>query len=455
MRSLHRFNVGVVLAFGAVFAAVPTDAALLSAPLSDLINSDEQIAIGDKIFENFEASPRLGIMPYSLDLANIQVTGIQDGANYGLSFTAVGGMAPIISAGAGGYLDLVIGFDARVTNAFNQISEVQLSFVPSAPSDGLAQIVESAYGGSDDPVLIQVSTLGSNTASAPLSDTYPTIRVYKDIAVIGGITQGTAITEFRQLFIQVPEPAAISLLALGSLVLLRGRVVRRRTIWAVAIVAGLAGVLIQPNTASAVLLSDLLANPSDTVPYGDFVFSNFAFQATHSGRYIADPTTIDVQGFTTPDGSEDGLRFVGLIAALSNVTPGSSVTINLDYDVTPNQGTPGISDVTMSFNGAPTHDDGSAVVTKTIFSGNVDVGGVTVRNGPKPLMDLQDHAPLTGGPYGSMLRVHDTITLEGGEAGATTISFINQTFSVEVPEPATVLLGLLGLPMLVRRRRVG
>lgn len=460
MRSLRRCAIASLPALAVLLAVVPANAVLLSDLINPELPADQrQVSIGDKVFENFTLVIT-GLGTYQASAGNIEVTGIQIGSDYGLLFAPVAGAASIAAADAGAYVDLLIGFDAKVNGSADEIKAVWLSFEPTAPfpSNGLAQIAETVQGGDDQPVLIQVNTLNppaSYSDSTDLANTYSSVRVYKDIAVIGGKTEGAAITKFEQLFIQTPEPAAISLLALGSLALFGRRAVRRRTVWAVAVALGLGGLLMQPGTASAVLLSELVADPSKTVdsPSGNLVFSAFDFEIVgSSGSFIADPETIEVLPLALANG-EEGVQLAGIIAALSHVDPDSSVTINLDYTVTVKPGAPGIIDVTMSFNGALADpEEGRAQVGKVVLFENASVGDLLVWNQPSGYQ-LQDHIDLSGGPYTTMLQVHDRIIVEGGESSSTLISFINQTFSV--PEPAVLLMGLLGLPMLVRRRRLG
>lgn len=450
MRSLRTFCIGAVLASVPFMMASPA----LAIPLSELIDPQAQpIEVGDKLFDNFTATVT-GIAPYTIDLSNIDVTAVNMGGGvYALTFTPVNPAAPIIAASPGGFVDLLLGFDVTVTDPLWQIDEIKLAFNANAPGTGFAQIVETVFGAGPQPTQIQVNTLGPSIASTQLPVPSSAITVYKDIAVIAGRDSSASITDFTQYFIQIPEPATASLLVLGGLALMRRRVVRRHAALVLALTLGMTGMLMQPAPASAVPLSDLTANPANTVPYGDFVFSNFDFNVVGSfGSFIADPAAIDVQGFTTPDGSEDGLRFVGLIAALSNVTPGSFVEMTLSYDVNVKDQGGLIKDVTMSFNGAPWGADSVTQVGKSVQFDGASVGELLVWNTPAatPAMRLQDHVDVTGGPYAT-LHVHDRIIVRGGEAGVTTISFINQTFS-QVPEPMAAAMLLLGLPLLWRRR---
>lgn len=443
----------------AFWAVAPAQAVLLS----DLVNYDPQttppelipsITIGDKTFTNFTVTIT-GIQPYMADAANIMVTGVEDSGVYGLKFTTANPAVAMMFASPGGFVDVLLGFDAIATPPF-KITAVNLSFAGTAPPDGLTQIVETVQGGDDQPTLLQVSTLGASAASAVLPSEYERVRVVKDIAVVGGVTTGASLNEFTQFFIQVPEPATISLLVLGGLALFGRTLASRRGLLTVAIILGVGSMLIQPGTASAKMLSVLTADPTENVTYGDFTFDSFQFNVVgSSGKWIADEDAIDVQGFTTPSGSEDGLRFAGLIAALSNVTANSQVTITLSYDVTLNNPEMWIHDVTMSFNGAPTLWDGRAQVGKTVLVEGSGVGGALVYNDPDnvaPPIKLLDHQLLTGNYQ--TITVHDRIIVEGGLSGATTISYINQTFSL-IPEPAMLILTVLGLPLVIRRRRKG
>jgi len=459
-RSLHTSKALLGLsAICMLLAAAPAQAVLLS----DLINYDPlttppelvpKIEVGDKTFTNFTVTVT-GLLPYEADPANIEVTGVVDNGDYGLKFTSASPAMAMIFAHPGAFVDVLLGFDAIAAAPF-KITGVDLSFAGAAPSDGLSQIVETVYGGDDQPTLLQVSTLGASTASAVLPDEYQWVRVMKDIAVVAGETGGASVNEFTQLFIQIPEPATISLLVLGGLALFGRGLARRRSALTIAIILGLGGMLIQPGTVSAIPLSTLTADPAESVTYGDFTFDNFEFNVVgSSGKWIASESAIDVQGFTTPIGSEDGLRFAGLIAALSNVTANSQVTLTIAYDVTLNNPELAIHDVTMSFNGAPTHYDGWAQVGKSILLDGSSIGEAMVYNRPADPVNpikLMDHQIIGTGSYTQTLRVHDRIIVEGGLSGATTISYINQTFSL-IPEPAMLVLTILGLPLVINRRR--
>lgn len=439
-----------VSAVCAFLAVAPAQAVLLSDLVSGAVPS---IVIGDKEFTNFTVTIT-GIGPYTADPTNIDVTGVVSGSgDYGLKFTSANPATAMIWADpVSGFVDVLLGFDAIAADPLTIIA-ANLSFVGTAPNDGLVQIVETVEGDDSQVTLLLVSTLGANSATAvlPKPEGYKMVHVVKDIAVVAGQTTGASLNEFTQFFIQIPEPATISLLVLGGLALFGRALARKRGLFTVAIILmGLGGMLAQPGTASAVMLSTLTANPANAVNYGDLKFDNFQFNAVGSGKWIADDDAIDVQGFTTPSGSEDGLRFAGLIAALSNVTPGSQVTVTISYDVALT--TPGLvfHDVTMSFNGAPTSWDGSAEVSKTI-EGIGEVAKVYNRPADPDPIKLIDHQIIGTGNYPGPLHVIDTIVVKGGREGATMISYINQTFSL-IPEPAMLILTMLGLPLVVGRR---
>ncbi len=434
-----------------VFLAVaPAQAVLLSDLVSGAVPS---IVIGDKEFTNFSVTIT-GIGPYTADPSNIDVTGVMSmSGDYGLKFTSANPATAMIWADpVGGFVDVLVGFDAIATGPFTIIG-ANLSFVGTAPADGLVQIVETVQGDDGQLTLLLVSSLGASSATAilPKPEGYEMVHVVKDIAVVAGGTTRASLDEFTQFFIQIPEPATISLLLLGGLALFGRTLASKRGLLILAMALGLGGMLAQPGTASAVMLSTLTANPANAVTYGDLKFDNFQFSAAGSGKWIADEDAIDVQGFTTPSGSEDGLRFAGLIAALSNVTPGSQVTVTISYDVALT--TPGLvfHDVTMSFNGAPTAWDGSAEVSKTI-EGIGEVAKVYNRPADPDPIKLIDHQIIGTGNYPGPLHVVDTIVVKGGRDGAAMISYINQTFSL-IPEPAMFILTMLGLPLVVGRRR--
>jgi hypothetical protein len=320
--------------------------------------------------------------------------------------------------------------------------------VGSAPG-GLAQIVETAFDGTNAVGQTQVTAPASMESHILLDGTYSKVHVLKDIALVAVAQQPASITSFTQTFSQTPEPAGIALLASGALLALFGR--RRfgpRMPLALAVGLGFMGFLLVPPTASAMNLQDLINAPGSPLVSGSLEFRNFGFEVVgSSGVSIADALSIDVEPISM--GGEDGLQFAGLIAALSNIQSNSMVTVNLDYDVKTLNPARGIHDLSLSFNGAVTSSDGVTQLGESVLHGGSGVG-----QGFVTAAAIDDHQDLTDGPYTDTLHVHNRIVVQGGNSGQATISFINQTFSQgEVPEPAVILLLGLGAPAVMRRRR--
>ena len=204
----------------------------------------------------------------------------------------------MILAYPGGFVDVLLDFDVKVTDPAFQISGVSMSFIGSAmPGNGLAQIVETVYGGSDQPTLLQVSTLDTNTATAPLSPT-PTPRSMspktflrsgrrRSIRSLEAVSWLPASHRRRR---STSSPSCSSRLPnrlrhrSSSLVLWLCCVVVlcvQLSTLAIVIGLGLTGMLMQPSTASAVPL-DTLDGTANTLTYGDFTFSNFDFNVVGS-----------------------------------------------------------------------------------------------------------------------------------------------------------------------------
>ena len=217
--------------------------------------------------------------------------------------------------------------------------------------------------------------------------------------------------------------------------------------------AGILAVVGAANRASAEPLSDLLWDPRIGIVQGDKLFDNFSLAVTGVGTFIPHPRAIDVYGVTL--GNDYGVRIAGLMAALSNRTPNSRMTMSIGYDVTVLDPLIGIEDITLGFNGVATAGDGCVQVdevVKKIPTGAV-VATAHVDTGNPPT-SLDDHEYLPNRQVPGKVHVDTTITLDGGKNGTATISFINQTFGEPyIPEPATIGLFALALPILLRRSR--
>lgn len=425
----------------------------MATPLSDLLNGGS-ITQGDKLFDNF-AVQITGAGTYTADPSQIDISGLTSGADYGLLISAVTTGQPIMNAAAQSVADMVLSFDVTVLAPGYLISDIQLSFEAAAADDGFAQLVETAKDG-----LTVVGQTYVHIPPGPVSNSmtlpagYTTLTIVKDFVVVGGSQGSSSIFSAVQLFPQVPEPATLSLLVLGSFVCLRRRrivnVVRRITpgtpLVAIVLLAGVMSV--GQKSAQAVILKDLIDNQGAiSVPQGDKVFDNFNFSVDPTGNnYFANSAAIDVVPIII-DG-EQGIRFSGLIGAWGGLTAPSEVRVVIGYRVTVLDPSLYIHDFTLAFNGQATNPNGGSASITELAVGNGGVMGTATVQTPDP---LSQHNLLTGGVT-QQLTIRKDITLSSGPGGYTTISFIDQTFS-QVPEPATLALLSLALPCLLRRYR--
>lgn len=446
---------GLAAALVSVLLVSTAGATLLSDLAADPTKS---VVAGDKIFDNFSVLVN-GLGTFTADPTQIDVLPINT-PDYGLKFVSVTG-GPILSAGANSAADLLVGFDVTIDPQYTEffLKDIGVAFDATAPAEGFAQVVESALVGATVVGQTSVQVPGGPMQAGvdlPQPWTSKTIHIIKDALAIGGRQEGAQILWIEQTFSQIPEPATLSLLGLGLVALIRPRRVASSLLKVaprLLVLAGLLTVVGAANQAWATPLSDLVQNPAMGVQQGDKLFDNFTVNVSGVGTFIANPSAIDVYGVTL--GNEYGIRIAGLLAALSNSTPGSKVTMVIGYDVTVMDPLLGIHDITLGFNGVATAADGSAsvdeVVTK-IPSGAVMAAAHADTSNPP--VSLNDHEFLANQAVLAKIHVEKSITLDGGQAGITTISFINQTFSQkEIPEPATIGLLALALPVILRGRR--
>ncbi len=189
-----------------------------SVKLSDLLDdTTDGVIVGDKIFDGFVYST-IGDMPMPED---VNVLGFTDlDGNYGISFHGA-----FIDMPGGGPSDALIRFTVEVDDEAQArgwvISDAHLSIGGIGVGDDSVFTVDESFEGSNESLSVFASTLGQGGQS--LSDwTYfvPTVtklRVSKDIFALAGenaIVPARA-TVIDQSFSQVPEPAALTLLAIS------------------------------------------------------------------------------------------------------------------------------------------------------------------------------------------------------------------------------------------------
>jgi PEP-CTERM motif len=179
--------------------------------------------IGDKTFSDFTyissssggatAIPDTGVTVATVGPAG---TGASvTSPNYGFEFNASW------SANAGQATDATIGFTATVTSGPSLISDAELAQLSGVTGNGSASVAELGCGPAPcTPNQFALLTVDNSTLSDFSTGTLITptgsVEVEKDIAVIGGSTDGSfaTLSLVSDTFSQdaVPEPASLSLL---------------------------------------------------------------------------------------------------------------------------------------------------------------------------------------------------------------------------------------------------
>lgn len=215
----------------ACIAACAMAGSAQAALLSDLL-AGESIVAGDKLFGDWAVLQDLSSEEgRTVNTANIDVVAIEDGGDYGLSFSILNNEFLVNGEGFYAYLDFMFGFSVtaapgmKINGASLGILNAQLIH----PSD---QDLESIFIRETLGTALVADDLGEMSAefsridgalTDDLSDTaaflpQQTVWVTKNILVEAEDEGHSAnLTRFEQRFSQtsVPEPASLALLGIG------------------------------------------------------------------------------------------------------------------------------------------------------------------------------------------------------------------------------------------------
>ena len=195
------------------------------------------ITVGDKLFNNWTDKPVISSDGRSVNTANISVTSLDDGGDYGLRFSISGSDFSVTGDGLYAFVDYSFAFMVTALDPSLKIAGVSMdnlgaSYGFSAPGQGNEDvgsfILESVgtAAGSDDLAVIDVefSYLDGQGQTAKLKDSESFARqgsVYVTKNILVWATAGTEnanLFSFDQRFSQtadIPEPASLALLSLG------------------------------------------------------------------------------------------------------------------------------------------------------------------------------------------------------------------------------------------------
>jgi len=226
----------IALVLGLLSICLSASASVINAPIDGVTSYTVQqimdaggVKIGDKTFTEWRVTSTTqgnGLAPQA---GAISVTAVQIGGEYGMRFNGPW------SAATGDLADTTIGFRVTADDPW-LISDNTLAVTAfGADKGGMASISENVF--SADP---------TKTFSTPVANKYvyyindanfkavdhkvfvqalKDVWVVKDVVVNGSSAAGASahVSEFYQTFSQVPEPATLSLLIAGAVVLVARR----------------------------------------------------------------------------------------------------------------------------------------------------------------------------------------------------------------------------------------
>lgn len=216
----------------ACIAACAMAGSAQAALLSDLIANSGTISAGDKVFADwavlFQDSSEPG---RTVNTANIDVVAIEDGGDYGLSFSILNNEFLVNGDGVYAYLDFMFGFSVTAAPGM-KINGASLGILDAALNHPSDEDLESVFIRETLGTAPESDDLGKMSAefsrvdgelTIDLSDTaaflpQQTVWVTKNILVEAEDEEHSAnLTGFEQRFSQtsVPEPASLALLGIG------------------------------------------------------------------------------------------------------------------------------------------------------------------------------------------------------------------------------------------------